>query len=400
MNNESDNKQQVAIIRQENIAAIVQAAPQSYLDNRQSNRRCLQACRELLDTIEAEGMTDRLDQQAAAYIEKARRTVKVMNERRSPVTKLFDQIRAEFTSLENAIDPSRSDTVPYRLQQLRNRYAARKREEQEAIRRAEEAKRLAEQARQTYRQALSEDFHVSFNRLVNKAINELTSLRASVTLDTYQSVLDTVTGYSADLPSEWKPEPSVANPSCIAPDESSAIRSEVFESLLPGFRERYKAEIADLRSDILDKLPSKRAELQRAEAASAAEAERIKAEIAAHEAAEAERKEQERKQKEEAERRKAEAEKAQTQMAGLFNAAQAEAYTPKAKVTKKIHITAPEAVLAVITLWWQREGCRLTVEELQKNFRKQITFCERLANKEGELIKADGLEYIDEVKAK
>lgn len=146
MNNESDNKQQVAIIRQENIAAIVQAAPQSYLDNRQSNRRCLQACRELLDTIEAEGMTDRLDQQAAAYIEKARRTVKVMNERRSPVTKLFDQIRAEFTSLENAIDPSRSDTVPYRLQQLRNRYAARKREEQEAIRRAEEAKRLAEQA--------------------------------------------------------------------------------------------------------------------------------------------------------------------------------------------------------------------------------------------------------------
>lgn len=46
-----------------------------------------------------------LDKEAALFIEKARKTVKKMNEKRSPVTKLFDDIRREFTVIENAIDP-------------------------------------------------------------------------------------------------------------------------------------------------------------------------------------------------------------------------------------------------------------------------------------------------------
>ena len=50
-------------------------------------------------------MTDEIDKEAALFIEKARKTVRKMNEKRSPVTKLFDDIRREFTVIENAIDP-------------------------------------------------------------------------------------------------------------------------------------------------------------------------------------------------------------------------------------------------------------------------------------------------------
>ncbi|MBO7234355.1 MAG: hypothetical protein J6V13_05165, partial [Paludibacteraceae bacterium] len=120
--------QELVIVRQENIQTIVSATPQSYQDNKLSREKCIEAGQAILEAIQAQGgMTDELDQQAAQYIEKARKTVKKMNERRSPVTKLFDDIRKEFTVMENAIDPTKADTIPYKLQQFRNQYAAKKR---------------------------------------------------------------------------------------------------------------------------------------------------------------------------------------------------------------------------------------------------------------------------------
>ena len=111
--------QEVAIIKQENIQTIISVAPQSYRDNKLSREKCEAAGQEILDAIMQSGMTDELDQRAALYIEKARKTVKKMNERRSPVTKLFDDIRKEFTAMESAIDPAKSNTIPYILQQHR-----------------------------------------------------------------------------------------------------------------------------------------------------------------------------------------------------------------------------------------------------------------------------------------
>ena len=97
---------ELAIIKQENIQTIVSAAPQSYNDNKLSCERCISAGQSILNTITTNGgMTDELDKEAALFIEKARKTVKKMNEKRSPVTKLFDDIRREFTVIENAIDP-------------------------------------------------------------------------------------------------------------------------------------------------------------------------------------------------------------------------------------------------------------------------------------------------------
>ena len=129
--------QELVIVKQENIQTIVSAAPQSYQDNKISREKCIEAGQAILAAIQAQGMTDELDQQAAQFIEKARKTVKKMNERRSPVTKLFDDIRKEFTAMENAIDPLKADTIPYQLQQLRNQFAAKKRAEEEERRRRE-----------------------------------------------------------------------------------------------------------------------------------------------------------------------------------------------------------------------------------------------------------------------
>ena len=103
---------ETAIIKQENVELIVRNAPLSYQENLISHDRCIEYGQTLLDTIGGGQMTDELDQKAADYIERAKKTVKKMNEKRSPVTRLFDEIRTVYTGLENDIDPSRPGSIP------------------------------------------------------------------------------------------------------------------------------------------------------------------------------------------------------------------------------------------------------------------------------------------------
>lgn len=385
---------------QENIATIVQAGPQSYQTNVLSCQRCVEAGQQLLNEIEQFGMSDDLDQRLAIYIVKARKTVTRMNERRSPVTKLFDQVRSEFTILENTVDPTKKDTIPYRLAQYRNAYAAQKHEEEERRRQAEIAAQEIAKAKETYRAAVEEDYRRSFNNLVTSSINELTKINSSVTLENYTAVFGTVSGYQSALSDDWYPPSAVRLPHNLSPDETKAIRNEAFQKLLPQFQKQFLMEVDQYRREILDKLPSKKIELERMVEADAAEAARLKSEIARREAEEAARKEQERQKAEAEAAQKAELDKANAEMAGLFSMAKAEqAYTPKSKVSKKIKVNNPAAYLAIISLWWQHEGCKLSVDELAKIFKKQLSFCEKIATKEKIYVENTGLEYYDDVKA-
>ena len=96
------------------------------------------------------------------------------------------------------------------------------------------------------------------------------------------------------------------------------------------------------------------------------------------------------------------AEKKAAEIGSLFEsqAAMAAATSSNAKVKKKIVLLNPEGIMPVISLWWSQEGCRMDTESLARMFKKQITFCEKLANKEGEFIRNESVEYIDEVKAR
>lgn len=385
----------------ENVAEIIRNTPQAYRKNQLSHDNCIKACEGLLKEISDHGMTDELDMRAAKYIDKSRRTVKAMKESRSSVTKLFDQVRKEFTAQENEIDPAVSGTAPFRLQQLRNQYAAKKHEEEERRAREEQARKQAELARNKYREDCTEDYKIQFNNLIVSRINELTELNGKITLDDYQAIYDTIDGFPDTLAPEWTLVSFVRQPLNLTPEEARTIRDEIFASLRPQFLEQYKVEIGDYRKEILDMLPSKKIELERAAKADAAEAARIKADIAKREAAEAARKEAERIVREQEEARKAQVEKAGSQAANLFDLARvsAPAYQPKAKVTKKIYITNPDGYLQVLMMWWAKEGSTLPAADLDKIFKKQISFCEKLANKNGEFIKHPGIEYFDDVKA-
>ncbi|MBQ1559147.1 MAG: hypothetical protein IIZ69_13835 [Pseudomonas sp.] len=351
-------------------------------------------------------MTDELDQQAAKYIEAARKTVAKMNDKRSPLTKLFDQIRSEFTRLEGEIDPSKTGTVPNQLQQLRNRFAAQKREEEERRRREEMMRQQIEQAVTQFRTDLENDWRYQLGTHIQQQCNDMSRLLASVTLDNYIIVEEQFKKWDMTFP---KFTVNVTKPFLVPEPEHNAIMTDVWNTLKPGFTQQYAEELAKYRDSCLDRLPSKKQELERAAQASAEEAERIRREMEERDRAEAARQEAERKEAERKQREAAELKKQQTEMGSLFDQQAVAATTPvvegckpKTSVKQKLVPLAPEAFTEIFAMWWSGEGCKMTVEELTKVFKKQITYCEKLANSKTNpvQIKSELISYEDDVRAK
>lgn len=395
------------ILRKENVQMIAQSAPDTYNTNALSSQRCSDYGERLLAEIKRVGMTDELDKQCAEYIDKAKRTLKAMNERRSPITKLFDQIRSEFTGMENTIDPAKKDTVPYLIQQARNAYATKKREEAERARQEELRRQQREQAINRYKQEAEDDYRRQFDNLITTTINDLTSLNQSLTVENYDEVSAKIKAFNVNLGNEWFQhcQSFAHKPYEISDAEAIEIRQSILNRLSKQFKEQYQAEIGEYRDTITDALPSKKRELERMAQANAEEQARMRAELEAREAAETRRLDEERKRKEEEAKAAKAVQQSANEMDGLFaqNAvATPVGYQPKTSVKKRIATDTADGILAVVSMWWSKEGQFLPIDELIKTFKKQITFCEKLANDKDnpEFINSPFVRYEEEVKAK
>ena len=393
------------IIKADEISIITTSMPQALADNRQSHDRCIAACTTLLDAINAHGMTPELDTQAAAIIDRARRTVKKMGERRSPATKVFDEIRKLFTTLENGIDPTKSGNVVYQLQQARNDYARRlhKAEQQRIF--AEQQRKRIEQARAKLTADINDYLCAEFNSYIETAISLIERLEQSATIENYSSNFDAISAIKPTLDPRWagKLKPFTLQ-YCHAPMGESDVQrilSETLAQLMPRFESQFAEEVGSTLDDTLRRMPSRLAELKRIQAANAEDAARIKAEMEAKAKAEQQRAEAERREREEKARQESAIRQQQQAMGNLFDtAAVAQQQAPKAKVTKRIHITDPKGILPIISMWFLHTGCTLSVGEIEKMFAKQIRFCEQLAVKEDITVKDDCVTYTDEIKAK
>lgn len=399
--------QQVAILRKENVQMIAQSAPQTYDTNALSSQRCADFGKRLLDEIKTHGMTDELDKRCAEYIDKAKRTVKAMNERRAPITKLFDEIRSQFTGMENTVDPAKKDTVPYQIQQYRNTYAAKKREEAERARREEMARQQRAAAINRYKQDCEDDYKRQLNCSVTNSINTLTDLNSSLTLENYEAQSDKIKKFQIELTNEWfhSLQSYAHKPVELIDAECVQIRQEILNRLSTQFKEQFKYEVGEYRDSIVDALPSKKRELERMAQANAEEKARMEAELKAREAAEARRLEDERKRKEEEAKAAQQVKSTATEMDGLFGQAAVATpvgYEPKTAVKLRVKANGADGILAIVSMWWSKEGQFLSLEELEKIFKKQITFVDKLANDKNnpEQINSPFVTYEEEVKAK
>lgn len=397
---------EITIFENNNVATITQLAPQAYNENKLSHDRCLQFGNTLLERAKTEGMSDALDQEIAHFIEKSKKTLKKMNEKRSAVTQLFDTIRGAYTGLENEVDPAKSNTIPHQLQDLRNKYAAKKREEQEAELRRRQLAQAVANAKAQYATDVENDYTRQFNALIALTCNRIIELDKSLTLENYAIVVDGLKNTSDQLPQAWFKalHPEVLLPAILSPEDARAIAAGVKQKMQERFAEQFSFEISTNRDEALDRLPSKRKELERIAAANAEEAARIKRELEERERKEAEKRAKEKAEREAQEKAAAELAAQKQEMDGLFGAAQAQVqeYQPKTQVKKRINVIGVEGFMPIVGMWWSQIGCTLTIEELTKIFSKQLTYCNKLANDKNNpmFIQSDNIEYVDDVKAK
>ena len=222
-----------------------------------SRQRCLAAGNTLLATIQQQGMNDELDQQAASFIEKARKTVKKMYDKRSPLTKMFDEIRTNFTSMESDVDPTKKDSVPYQLQQFRNEFAAQKRRQEEERRRAAMIEQQKQASIAKYRTDLEEDYRRVFNGVLNGSLNKLMGINAGITLDNIQQSKETISNFTTTPDETPFSRSMVLLPTNVSSEELANIRASVLNRLIANFRELYSSQITKAKQEYITMLPSK-----------------------------------------------------------------------------------------------------------------------------------------------
>jgi len=397
-------------IKVEEFTSILQTAPSILTRNEGSVTNCESAGKALLDTIESCGgiTSDELDGQVSAFIDKVKVTVKNMNERRTPITQLLTQISKRFTSLEGQIDLKTSGSVSFKLQAERNKYAAEKIARQK--REAEEARRKAqlENEKATYKADLSMLLDSIYDSYIEKHIHAIQGYFDRLTLSNFADNSNYIT--SANTSFVWSDYVNDVKDTIVTyfltADIRNAIKIEVANEKKREYPERYTFELQDLKDSLIDRLPSKKkelediAELQRTNAEAAAKAEKERQQRDAEEKAAAAKQ----REKESEERQQASniaKETAKVQASFDFLAAGMPDTQVKAKVSKKIQVTNPKGFMLLYQMWFTGEGISMTNDELEKAHKKFITYCEKQANKDGgEMIQSPFVRYIDDVKAK
>lgn len=391
------------------VVNILQTAPSILTDNETRVTRCSNAGKSLLDTINATNgiNSDEVDGQVQKFIEASKQTLERINGSRKPITQMLTAISKRFTSLESEIDVKTSGTIPYKLQQARNKYAAKKLEEQK--KREEEARRiqLAENEKAQYKADITLLLDTTYTNYVSRHINALNGMYDHATLATYNDVCRQIK--EAKTTFNWTDFANNVKDTFQTFYMDAATRTGIKNELASikkvEYAKRYSFELEDLKQSLIDRLPSLRKQLEEQEElrrTNAEEAARQEEQRKKEQQEQLRKQEEERKRKEEEAKAKAEADKAaaEVQAAFDFSAASMPSTPTKAKVKKKIQITNPQGFLQVYQMWFTREGINMSMEDLEKVHKKMITYCEKVVNKDGEQIQSAFVKYVDDVTAK
>lgn len=396
------------LIKIEEVSNIITAFPSIMDRNSKSLASCQNAGQVFLNTIEAEGMNESLDQAAAEYLLKVKDLTSKMEGRRQPLTQLFDRIRSLFTSQEKSIDPRNPLTIPGQLMAKRNEYAAWKYQEEQ--KRKQETERLAniEREKASYKRGIEESISRAFNSYLSQRSAELSSIFSSMTLITFGRDTNRILLFSTDYPkAQFEALSSVDTTTYyLNADNKRSIRASILAGKYEELNSLFSKRLKELKQSYSDQFLSKENELREIEelrksnesAAIQADKEREN-----REKLEQARLAEELNRQEATRVQQAAASEQAAAMQSLFATASASVSAPptNAKIKEKIKVLHSAGFLEIYQMWWINEGQSLSIEELEKVHKKMITFCEKQANsKDPQHISSAYIRYDEEIKAK
>ncbi|MDR2652291.1 MAG: hypothetical protein LBC68_08265 [Prevotellaceae bacterium] len=379
------------------VQRIMGDAPVVLQENKTRVQKAVEFAKNLIKNSEEVGMNDALDAQMSNYIDKAKKTVTAINERRKPFTQMVDAIKKEFTSQESALK-----SVIEEVQGIRNAYVTLKMEEQ---RKREEAARLKlakEQELIDIRKQAEIQLATNFNEHTREAKQLLLDKFNGATLGNIDEIMLDLAEFNKDLTVDiYKTFRPKISSRYYTEEEIKPVIAQIMNLNYKVDKDTYAKEISAYVADLRSKKASKINELRELAKASAAERERLEEAKRLREQAEADRIA---KEAEEA-RQKAEAEAAVVaagaNAAATVDAAVVTSVKPDVKEGYEIELKNVAANLLLVQMWFENEGKNLSQDKINKvTFDRIRKFCELHAIKTGEMIDSPFVEYIPIYKAK
>ena len=108
-----------------------------------------------------------------------------MDERRKPITQIFDRIRSFFTSQEREIDPKNSLSIPAKVLAKRNEYALYKYEQEKKRQKEAEERAKIEAEKANYRKAIEDSLLSYFSLYLSSKVAELQNIFSGLTYENF-----------------------------------------------------------------------------------------------------------------------------------------------------------------------------------------------------------------------
>ena len=443
--------QQVSII--EKSATVFQSAPQILIANKERTEKAITVGKNILASIREHGMTPELDTRAMSYLANISKAVKEMKEGRSEVTQIMDALKKMYTEIESQLDGKKTGSIPALIQSERDAYVKKCAEEK-----ARKEKEAAD-AEAKAKEAIDIKFHMineyrsQFAEYISGKKQKLAASFNAITLNDFTEKEEKLNA----LKFTWSFEVASPNwPDYIKynnVEEIKAISKAAITEAEKGIYEQYMSEMSTFKTELIDKLPSKKselieskrladeqqklkaeqeaAELKRQEEiskANAAQKKKLEAQAVIDRDNEAKRNEEIRLQQEKSaadqkERELAEAKKLEEETAAAKLKAEQEAEISKqgehtmAMFEKEAAISefneSPDtrqgydlivlhaaAYVQIFQFWFEAEGKNLPMDKMGNTKLDQMKgYCEKVAHKSGTMIDSKFMKYEPTFKA-
>lgn len=382
--------------------SLIATSSETLKRNQLSVEKATEVGTKLISLIQEKGMNDQIDEQCNNYLVTVNKTIKAMNDRRSPITQLFTQISKHFTTLENEL---KDGTLVNTIQAKRNEFARVKAEEKRKAEEAAKRKLAVDNEKVELRKTIESKLLDYVTGYTNQVSDNMFNAFNAATLKTIDSTMKTIKEFSSDYPvAHYDKFKSDLTAIYATKEEVEEIVSDVKKSSFQKYARMYWETIDDLKINLESSAPSKRKELESIATMAEEEAENAKKLAKKRAEDEAEKQKQQAAERKKAEEANLNAKAEAGKMDNLFNATEAavipESGKSQVRTALKIKVTHQSAWVLIFQYWFENEGIKLGIDEIGKKSLNQMkAFCEKQATKTGEIIESGYLVYEEDFTA-
>ncbi len=258
---------------------LIKTGPEILIASQSRRDKAVSVGSNILSSIQEKGMNSETDERAKNYLINIATAAKEIKDGRVGITQIMDQLKTMYTEVENSLDVKKQSTIPWQIQEHRNKYAAqvaaeneRKRKEIErAASKSKEAVEIKYGIEKKYKDAVG-TYLLNRKQSLQKAFNE-------ITLDVYEQKAISLRGMviKCEIPTINLTYPAIYHTN----DEVDVMANTVVAENEHQLKSDLFSQLGLLKQDLIDKLPSKLKELQEEKRlADEAEAEKERSRVA------------------------------------------------------------------------------------------------------------------------